>query len=472
MNTSKINGLMIDTSRLMEKHAYYFRLVDFMADWGMNTLMWHFTDDQGCGISLPGFAHIAMKHAFSATEARKLIAHARRRGIDVIPELESFGHTKFLTRHPEYANLLVSKPDKWSFNAIDPHSPKTFALMEQLIAAICKIFPSKYFHIGCDEVNLKDYCLERGLDPVRVWADYVNMMIELVRRQGRTPMFWVDPGHPNSDKTSFPILRKDAVAVEWSYHNKVKDDCVRRLVKAGFRHVVTAPAISSYANRFLPGDWTQANVGRQAQFAKKYKLDGVLTTVWLPSRYPQGALYYGVAWSAVATANGGKIDNAKFNEQFCKKVFGLSPKGAMKDFLTRWIKLHIPHWVLWPVCQGKKIKPKDAAQLRMVAAVGGKIIPPAMKCRVAKNADIWQSMLLGARCAWLFGRGFVLSNKKASAEDRKNFRCDLAAARKDLLAEWDRTRFADDPEKLGGKGYQIGWDSRTIGIVDQLAKLI
>ncbi|MBI5725693.1 MAG: family 20 glycosylhydrolase [Planctomycetes bacterium] len=472
MKTAKINGLMIDTSRLMEKHGYYFRLVDFMADWGMNTLMWHFTDDQGCGISLPGFGHIAMNHAFSAAEARRLIAYARRRGIDVIPELESFGHTKFLTGHPKYADLLVSKPHKWSFNAIDPHSPKTFTLMEQLIASICEVFPSEYFHIGCDEVNLADYCAERGLDPVRVWADYVNMMIELVRRHGRTPLFWVDPGHPDSDRISFPILRKDAVAVEWSYDHRVKDDCVRRLIKGGFKHILTAPAISSYANRFLPGDWTQDNVGRQARYAKKYNLDGVLTTVWLPSRYPQGALYYGVAWAAAAAANGGKFDNAKFNERFGKKVFGRTPKGAMKEFLDKWIRLHIPTWLLYPVCQGGKIKPKDAACLRKAARIGGKIIPPALKCRAARNDDIWRSMLLGARCAWLFARAFVLSEKRASADKKTAFRRDLAAVKKDLLAEWDRTRFPDDPVKLGKKGALIGWESRAIGIIDQLAKLV
>ncbi|MCX6993248.1 MAG: hypothetical protein NT011_08930 [Kiritimatiellaeota bacterium] len=40
----KISGIMIDCSRLLERHAYYYRLIDFMADWETNTLVWYFTD--------------------------------------------------------------------------------------------------------------------------------------------------------------------------------------------------------------------------------------------------------------------------------------------------------------------------------------------------------------------------------------------------------------------------------------------
>ena len=51
---------MIDCSRLMEKHRYYYRLLDFMADWKMNTLVLHFSDDHGCGIELRGFGQLAI----------------------------------------------------------------------------------------------------------------------------------------------------------------------------------------------------------------------------------------------------------------------------------------------------------------------------------------------------------------------------------------------------------------------------
>ena len=44
----EINGLMIDCARLLELPQYYYRLLEFMAEWKMNTLILHFSDDHGC----------------------------------------------------------------------------------------------------------------------------------------------------------------------------------------------------------------------------------------------------------------------------------------------------------------------------------------------------------------------------------------------------------------------------------------
>ena len=78
----RFNGLMIDCSRLMEPHGYYFNLVNFMADWGMNTLALHFSDNHGCGVALPGFERIAMPNAFTMKEIAEFVAHAASKGID------------------------------------------------------------------------------------------------------------------------------------------------------------------------------------------------------------------------------------------------------------------------------------------------------------------------------------------------------------------------------------------------------
>ncbi len=69
---------MTDCLRLMEPHRYYFRLVDFIADWGMNVLTLHFSDDHGFGTRMPGFEMIAMRNAFRADEISKLVAHAAK----------------------------------------------------------------------------------------------------------------------------------------------------------------------------------------------------------------------------------------------------------------------------------------------------------------------------------------------------------------------------------------------------------
>ena len=160
----KINGLMIDPARLLEPQPYYYRLVEFMAGWRMNTLLMHLADDWGCTVRLPGFEHLAMPRAFTPADLRKLTGFAGVRGVDVIPELETFGHTRYLTDHPRYRHLFGGRRTrKLRFNAVDPLNPETHELMRSLIAAMAKAFPSKYIHLGCDEVDLKDYCRRKGL---------------------------------------------------------------------------------------------------------------------------------------------------------------------------------------------------------------------------------------------------------------------------------------------------------------------
>ena len=150
-----VNGIMIDCARVLERPAYYFRLVEFMADWGMNTLVLHFTDDHGCAVALPGFEELAMPHAFSATAIRRLVAHAAARGVEVIPELETFGHIRYLTALPRYRHLgLHCGTRKLTFNALDPLNAESTALMDRLIGAVAQLFPSPHLHLGCDEVNL------------------------------------------------------------------------------------------------------------------------------------------------------------------------------------------------------------------------------------------------------------------------------------------------------------------------------
>ena len=182
-----INGIMIDCSRLIEKHEYYYKLIDFMSEWHQNTLLFHFTDDHGCAIQLESLPGKARYGAFTVTEIKDLIAYASTKNIQVIPELETFGHTRFITDTPGYEHLYAGlKTEKVEFNAIDPLNPETFELMEKLVQEISGIFPSKYLHIGCDEVDLVDYCKSKGLDNHhKVWADYVNRIINLARKYGK-----------------------------------------------------------------------------------------------------------------------------------------------------------------------------------------------------------------------------------------------------------------------------------------------
>ena len=61
------------------------------------------------------------------------------RGIEVIPELETFGHTRYITDKTEYQHLTAGKRTKEiHFNAINPLHEDTHSLMFQLIQSVAR----------------------------------------------------------------------------------------------------------------------------------------------------------------------------------------------------------------------------------------------------------------------------------------------------------------------------------------------
>ena len=101
-------GLMIDAGRCLEKRQYYNDLIDFAAERGVTSLLWHFSDDQGCAIDFASVPGVASPHAYSRSEVRSLVTYARDRGIEIIPELASLGHTAYITRLPRFKHLAES----------------------------------------------------------------------------------------------------------------------------------------------------------------------------------------------------------------------------------------------------------------------------------------------------------------------------------------------------------------------------
>jgi len=88
---------MLDSARCLESRSYYRQFIDFAAERGAKTLLWHFTDDQGCSMQFDTLPTAASANAYSKAELRELITYAGERGIMVIPELETLGHTRYIT---------------------------------------------------------------------------------------------------------------------------------------------------------------------------------------------------------------------------------------------------------------------------------------------------------------------------------------------------------------------------------------
>jgi len=283
-----LRGFLIDSARCLESRAYYRRLIVFCAERGLNTLLWHFTDDQGCTLQFDCAPEIAGPHAYPKSEMRALVRFARRHGITLIPELESLGHSRYLTRHPRFRHLIESEEE---FTAICPLAEETRSIMRSLLREIAEVFDSPLIHVGLDEVKLGGHPLTRQAlrrtTEREILAGYALFLHREISALGRRMIIWGDRRTRALD--ILPLLPRDIVIADWEYSRHVPPDQAAHFLSLGF-DVLLCPALITYDQPFLSG--TQLGLSNvrsmsalQALQSPPGKILGLVTTVWTPTRY-------------------------------------------------------------------------------------------------------------------------------------------------------------------------------------------
>jgi hexosaminidase len=176
-------GLMMDASRHFMPVDVVKRNIDGMAAVKMNVFHWHLVDDQGWRIEMkkhPKLTQMASDgNYYTQEEIKSIVKYADDRGILVVPELDVPGHgSAILTAYPEIGSKVVAMNSNSTENGkqsvqiqtytvernagifsptLDPSNPKTYQLLNEFFDEICPLFPGKYFHIGGDENEGKDW---------------------------------------------------------------------------------------------------------------------------------------------------------------------------------------------------------------------------------------------------------------------------------------------------------------------------
>ncbi|HRX84720.1 MAG TPA: family 20 glycosylhydrolase, partial [Phycisphaerae bacterium] len=163
-----IRAIMVDAARANENFAYYARVLRFCAHYKINRLHLHLTDDENASLYLAGYPSIMHPHAWHAEQLAPLVKLAAELHIELVPEIESLGHARLFTRHPDAAEFLHQttdeKPKKsWAgtalrglTNVLCPASDRALAYLDAMYAQVARIFPAKEIHIGCDEVDMTE----------------------------------------------------------------------------------------------------------------------------------------------------------------------------------------------------------------------------------------------------------------------------------------------------------------------------
>ena len=170
----------------------------------------------------------------TADEIRALDAYCAAKGVELVPNQNSFGHLEQWLRHPEYNDLAempcggaVYRPwgdyvAKWPM-AICPTDPRSVTFLAGLYDELFPCFRSTYVNVGCDEtLELWDAeCKGRSAAAIRargaerVYLDFLLKIHRLCAERGHTMMFWGDIilHHPEL----IPELPEDVICLNWGY---------------------------------------------------------------------------------------------------------------------------------------------------------------------------------------------------------------------------------------------------------------
>ncbi|WP_121813054.1 beta-N-acetylhexosaminidase [Mucilaginibacter kameinonensis] len=223
-------GLMLDVGRHFFDTAEIKKILDVMASLKLNTLHWHLTDDQGWRLEIKKYPKLTGISAwrdstiiggygdfkpfiydgkksggfYTQEQAREIVKYAAERNIEVIPEIEMPGHcTAVLAAYPELGNgsPAYKVPGYWGVHSTiyNPGEP-TFKFLQDVLTEVMAIFPSKYIHIGADEVpkdEWKSSALAQKIihennlkDEHELQSWFVNRIEKFLNKNGKNLIGW------------------------------------------------------------------------------------------------------------------------------------------------------------------------------------------------------------------------------------------------------------------------------------------
>ena len=469
-----IYGLMADAARLPEKLEYYQRLIDFSADWGLNALQFRLTDDQGSALRFESHPELLTHaNAFSPAEMRSLVEYGEKHGVTLLPEIESFGHTHYITGVPRYAELSDHNAGAQAdFTGIIPVHPKTLEIFRDLYREVAALFASPYIHGGCDEVSwggseISQQALKKKTR-TEIWAGYVNSLDEITRGQDKELIVWGD--HVlRREPEILGLLNKDVIVMDWDYED---DDPAKlrqlaeKAVNSGHR-AMGAPGLIYCRWGPRPGSSQFNNLDAFAEAYTHLKGSlGVIVTNWVPGRYLGDALWDGFAYAAVTLREGSAAARHTALRRFVEKHYAADWSNTWEDVFTT-IYDTAPYS---PSCCAPWMQPTLIApwhtEEELAATIKAGVIdsPPYTRLRsqllfcaptVRKNLEDFAAFALTVEyLEQLFWRSTSVVREaqgKGGTQAAKLLIQTIAARDEELLerldADWDRVRPADSPAK-------------------------
>ncbi len=190
-------GMEMDVSRHFYNVNTIKELLDLMAFYKMNVFHWHLADNEGWRLEIKKYPKLTEVGAwrteipgsifykkdatytkkldgkpyqyggfYTQEQVKEIVAYANDRNIMVVPEIDVPGHSgTALSAYPEFSceKHIQETPNSTLWNGVvNPLNvnlnycagqEETFKFLEDVFTEVMALFPSKYIHVGGDEVD-------------------------------------------------------------------------------------------------------------------------------------------------------------------------------------------------------------------------------------------------------------------------------------------------------------------------------
>ncbi|MDD2283890.1 MAG: beta-N-acetylhexosaminidase [Paludibacter sp.] len=251
-------SLMLDEARHFIGMEQVKSLLDFMALQKLNKFHWHLTDSHGWRIEIKQYPLLTSIGArgdltnpngavqyYTQAEIAEIVGYARQRFIEIIPEIDMPGHATAATRaYPEFSGGGSKRYPNYTFN---PGKEGTYTFITNILKEVTTLFPSRYIHIGGDEVHFGNEEWNSIVDVQQLMKkhDFSNLidvehyfikrMSDSIRNLNKTLIGWDEVVDAN-----LPVAN---TVVMWWRHEKPKQ--LDKAISKGYQ-VIMCPRIPLY----------------------------------------------------------------------------------------------------------------------------------------------------------------------------------------------------------------------------------
>lgn len=262
-------------------------LVDRAAHYKINQLQLYVEHT----FAFEGMSEVWMdKDPLTAEEILLLDAYCQKKHVELVPSLSTFGHLYEVLRTKTYSHLceLENKENdtyslvgRMAHHTLNPLDEGSMALVEEMLVQFIPLFSSKQFNICCDETfdlgKGKSAQEKERIGVGRLYTNFLNQVIEIVKSHGRQVMFWGDIilHHPEL----LEEIPEDVTCLTWDYCGQPGEGGIATIAATGKPQYV-CPGVGGWSMLMNLMGNSFSNIKHMVNYGVKHGAVGMLNTDW------------------------------------------------------------------------------------------------------------------------------------------------------------------------------------------------